>query len=170
MSRNVDPLDAAVISIGILQSGSAANQIPGSAEMRGTMRTLKLSVRDLMETEIARICDGLGRAFGARIEPEFMRGNPVTTNTPAERDMAADAVSTAGIPLRRDMAPAMTGEDFAWYLSRMEGCFLRIGAREAGGVHQDAHTPTFVADEEALFVGAAVLAVCARTASEALAR
>jgi hippurate hydrolase len=127
VSRNVDPLDAAVISIGILQSGSAANQIPGSAEMRGTMRTLKLSVRDLMETEIARICDGLGRAFGARIEPEFMRGNPVTTNTPAERDMAADAVSTAGIPLRRDMAPAMTGEDFAWYLDHRPGAFVWIG-------------------------------------------
>ena len=50
------------------------------------------------------------------IEVALRRGNPVTVNTPAERDLAAEAVTAAGLPLRRDMAPAMTGEDFAWYL------------------------------------------------------
>ncbi len=127
VSRNVDPLDSAVVTIGILQAGSAANQIPGEAIMRGTMRTLRMAVRDHMEESIARICAGVAQTFGVQIEPEFIRGNPVTANSPAERDMAAEAVTTAGLPLRRDMAPAMTGEDFAWYLGERPGAFVWIG-------------------------------------------
>jgi hippurate hydrolase len=127
VSRNVDPLDSAVVTIGILQAGSAANQIPGEAIMRGTMRTLRMAVRDHMEESIARICAGVAQTFGVQIEPEFIRGNPVTANSPSERDMAAEAVTTAGLPLRRDMAPAMTGEDFAWYLGERPGAFVWIG-------------------------------------------
>ena len=127
VSRNVDPLDSAVISFGILQSGSAANQIPGEAVMRGTMRTLRMAVRDQLEEAVSRICAGMGQTFGVEIEPEFLRGNPVTTNTLPEADMAAEAVAAAGIPLRRDLAPAMTGEDFAWYLHERPGAFVWIG-------------------------------------------
>ena len=58
----------------------------------------------------------------------------------------------------------MGGEDFAFYLEKMPGCFLRIGAREPGGEHRAAHTPRFHPAEEALFIGAAVLAQCAREA------
>jgi amidohydrolase len=127
VSRNVDPLDAAVITIGVLQSGSAANQIPGEAIMRGTMRTLNDSVRDEMEMAIERVTAGVAQTFGVKIDVEQPRGNPVTENTPAERDLAAEAVQKAGIPLRRDMAPAMTGEDFAWYLKERPGAFAWIG-------------------------------------------
>ncbi|MSP01726.1 MAG: amidohydrolase [Acetobacteraceae bacterium] len=133
VSRNVDPLEAAVITIGILQSGSAANQIPGEAIMRGTMRTLKESVRDHMEEAVARVAAGVAQTFGVQIDVEQLRGNPVTTNTPAERDMAAEAVQAAGIPLRRDMAPAMTGEDFAWYLTQRPGAFAWVGNGPADG-------------------------------------
>ncbi len=133
VSRNVDPLDSAVITIGVLQSGSAANQIPGEAVMRGTMRTLKESVRDHMEDAVARVAAGVAQTFGVQIDVEQLRGNPVTTNTPMERDMAAEAVQAAGIPLRRDMAPAMTGEDFAWYLAERPGAFAWIGNGPADG-------------------------------------
>ena len=133
VSRNVDPLDAAVISIGIMQSGSAANQIPGEAVMRGTMRTLKDSVRAEMEQAVARVAAGVAQTFGVEIAVEQLRGNPVTVNSPAERDLAADAVLAAGIPLRRDMAPAMTGEDFAWYLEQRPGAFAWIGNGPAEG-------------------------------------
>ena len=61
------------------------------------------------------------------------RGNPVTVNTPAERDLAAEAVIAAGLPLRRDMAPAMTGEDFAWYLEHRPGAFVWIGNGPSDG-------------------------------------
>ncbi len=127
VSRNVDPLDSAVVSFGILQSGSAANQIPGEAVMRGTMRCLRMEVRDQLEESVSRICTGIGQTFGVEITPEFIRGNPVTVNTKPEADMAAEAVAAAGIPVRRDMLPAMTGEDFAWYLHERPGAFVWVG-------------------------------------------
>ncbi|MBN8903158.1 MAG: amidohydrolase, partial [Rhodospirillales bacterium] len=111
VSRNVDPLDSAVISMATIQAGTAANQIPGEAVMRGTMRTLRNAVRDEVEAAIGRVAAGVGQTFGVEIQPTLRRGNPVTTNTPAERDMAAEAVQAAGLPLRRDMQAAMTGED-----------------------------------------------------------
>src|ERR1019366_2757248 len=133
VSRNVDPLDSAVITIGILQCGSAANQIPGEALMRGTMRALKENVRDEMEAAVERVAAGVAQTFGVKIDVEQIRGMGVTENTPAERDLAAEAVRNAGIPLRRDLAPAMTGEDFAWYLERRPGAFAWIGNRPSDG-------------------------------------
>jgi hippurate hydrolase len=127
VSRNVDPLDSAVVTIATMQAGSAPNQIPGEAVMRGTMRTLRNAVRDQVEDAIHRIAAGVAHTFGVEIEVQLPRGNPVTANTPAERDLAADAVRHAGIPLRRDMAPAMTGEDFSWYLDHRPGAFVWIG-------------------------------------------
>jgi amidohydrolase len=133
VSRNVDPLESAVITIGIMQCGSAANQISGEAVMRGTMRTLKESVRDEMEVAVERVAAGVAQTFGVKIDVQQIRGNGVTANTPAERDLAAEAVQMAGIPLRRDMAPAMTGEDFAWYLGERPGAFVWIGNGPAEG-------------------------------------
>ena len=116
VSRNVDPLDAAVISIATMQAGTAANQIPSEAVMRGTLRTLPDATRDAVEQAIRRVAAGVAQSCDVAIEVTLRRGNPVTVNTPVERDLAAEAVVAAGLPLRRDMAPAMTGEDFAWYL------------------------------------------------------
>ena len=72
--------------------------------------------------------------FGiAAVREVTEEGNPVTANTPAERDLAAEAVREAGLPLRRDMLPAMTGEDFAWYLEHRPGVFAWIGNGPADG-------------------------------------
>ncbi len=133
VSRNVDPLDSAVITIGIIQAGSAANQIPGEAVMRGTMRTLRASVRDEMEAAVDRVAAGVAQTFGVKIDVEQIRGMGVTANTPAERDLASEAVQAAGIPLRRDLPPAMTGEDFSWYLEHRPGAFAWIGNGPADG-------------------------------------
>jgi hippurate hydrolase len=133
VSRNVDPLDSAVVTIGMIQAGSAANQIPGEAVLRGTMRTLRNSVRDQVEEAIHRVAAGVAQTFGVEIEVEIPRGNPVTLNTATERDLAAEAVTQAGLPLRRDLAPAMTGEDFAWYLEQRPGAFVWIGNGPAEG-------------------------------------
>ncbi len=80
-----------------------------------------------MEDAIRRVCAGVALSCDVQIEVALRRGNPVTVNTPAERDLAAEAVVAAGLPLRRDMAPAMTGEDFAWYLEQRPGAFVWIG-------------------------------------------
>jgi hippurate hydrolase len=127
VSRSVDPLDSAVVTIATMQTGSAANQLPAETVMRGTMRTLRDEVRDTVEQAIHRIAEGVAHCFGVTIDVQIPRGNPVTRNTPAERDLAAEAVISAGLPLRRDIAPAMTGEDFAWYLGHRPGAFVWIG-------------------------------------------
>ena len=133
VSRSVDPLDSAVVTIGTIQAGSAANQIPHEAVMRGTMRTLRNEVNDQIEQTIHRIAEGVARTFDVSIDVQIPRGNPVTANTPAERDLAAEAVQTVGLKLRRDMAPAMTGEDFAWYLQQRPGAFVWIGNGPSDG-------------------------------------
>jgi hippurate hydrolase len=127
VSRNVDPLESAVITIGMIQAGSAPNQIPAEAVLRGTMRTLRNAVRDQVEEAIHRVAAGVAHTFGVEIDVQIPRGNPVTQNTPTERDLASEAVTQAGLPLRRDLIPAMTGEDFAWYLEQRPGAFVWIG-------------------------------------------
>jgi amidohydrolase len=138
VARNVNPLDSAVITVATMEAGSAANQIPDEAVMRGTMRTLRNEVRDDVEDAIRRVAAGVAQACDVDIEVVLRRGNPVTVNTSAERDAAAEAVLDAGLPLRRDLAPAMTGEDFAWYLQERPGAFVWIGngpADDGRGLH-----------------------------------
>jgi amidohydrolase len=142
VSRNVDPLDAVVITVATMETGSAANQIPDEAFMRGTMRTLRNEVCDAVETAIRRVAAGVAQSCDVEIDVALRRGNPVTVNTPAERDLAAEAVLTAGLPLRRDMPPAMTGEDFAWYLQHRPGAFVWIGnglAEDGRGLHSSSY-------------------------------
>lgn len=163
VSRNVDPLDSAVISIGIIEAGSAANQIPGEVVLRGTMRSLRAVVRDQVEQAIQRVAAGVAQTFGVEIEAELRRGNPVTLNTPAERDLAAETVTAAGLPLRRDMAPAMTGEDFAWYLEQRPGAFVWIGNGPAEG-GRELHNSNYNYNDAILPAAAGFLAGVAKRA------
>ncbi len=133
VSRNVDPLDSVVITIATMQSGSAVNQIPSDAVLHGTMRTLRPAVYDEVEHAIRRVAAGVALSCDVTIDVTCRRGNPVTQNAPAERDLAAAAATAAGLPLRRDMPPAMTGEDFAWYLQERPGAFVWIGNGSAEG-------------------------------------
>ncbi|WP_428488434.1 amidohydrolase [Rhodopila sp.] len=135
VSRSVDPLDSAVVTIATMQAGSAANQIPDRAVMRGTMRSLRNEVRDQVEQTIRRMSQGIARTFEVEIDVRVPPGNPVTANTPAERDLAVEAVKAAGLPLRRDLPPALTGEDFAWFLQHRPGAFAWIGNGSAEGGH-----------------------------------
>ena len=85
VSRSVDPLDSAVVTIGMMQAGSAANQISDQAIMRGTMRALNNTTRDAMQQTIRRIADGVAQSFDVAIQVEIPPGNTVTANTPVER-------------------------------------------------------------------------------------
>ncbi len=135
VARNVDPLDSVVITMATIEAGSAVNQIPAEAVMRGTMRTLRTATRDLVEDAIRRVAAGVAQSCDVEIDVTLRgAGNPVTENSPAERELAAQAVTAAGLPLRRDMLPAMTGEDFSWYLQERPGAFVWIGnGATAGG-------------------------------------
>ena len=163
VSRNVDPLDSAVITIGMIQAGTAANQVPGEALIRGTMRTLREEVRDRIETAIHRVAAGVAMTCDVAIDVQIPRGNPVTLNTAAERDLAAEAVIEAGLPLRRDMPPAMTGEDFAWYLHQRPGAFVWIGNGSAEG-GRELHNSNYDYNDEILPAAAGFLAAVAKRA------
>jgi hippurate hydrolase len=163
VSRSVDPLDSAVVTIATMQAGSAANQIPGQAIMRGTMRTLRNEVRDQVEQAIYRIADGVARSFDVTIDVEIPRGNPVTENAAVERELAAEATSSAGLKLRRDMAPAMTGEDFAWYLEHRPGAFVWIGNGPADG-GRDLHNANYDFNDAILPAASGFLAGVAKRA------
>lgn len=165
VSRNVNPLDSAVITIGMIQAGTAANQVPGEALIRGTMRTLRDDVRDQIEAAIHRVAAGVAMTCDVEIDVQIPRGNPVTLNTPAERDLAAEAVLQAGLPLRRDMTPAMTGEDFAWYLQQRPGAFVWIGNGSAEG-GRELHNSNYDYNDEILPAAAGFLAGVAKRALE----
>ncbi|HET6306088.1 MAG TPA: amidohydrolase [Rhodopila sp.] len=161
VSRSVDPLDSAVITMGMIQAGSAANQIPQTAEMRGTMRFLRTEVRDQVEQAILRIAEGIARTCDIAIDVDMPRGNPVTQNTPTERDLAARAVREADLPLRRDLTPAMTGEDFAWYLQQRPGAFVWIGNGAADN-GRELHNANYDFNDDILPAAAGYLASVAR--------
>jgi hippurate hydrolase len=163
VSRTVDPLDSAVLTIATMQAGSAANQVPHEAVMRGTMRTLRNVVRDHVEQTIHRIAEGVARSFDVSIDVQIPRGNPVTGNTPAERNVAAEAVTNAGLRLRRDMAPAMTGEDFAWYLEQRPGAFVWIGNGPSDG-GRELHNANYDFNDAILPAAAGYLASVAKQA------
>jgi hippurate hydrolase len=163
VSRSVDPLDSAVLTIATMQAGSAANQIPDTATMRGTIRMLKESTRDLMQHAIRRIADGVARSFDVTIDVDITYGLPVSGNAPAERDLAAAAVTQAGLPLRRDMPPAMTGEDFSWFLRQRPGAFVWIGNGPADG-GRDLHNANYDYNDAILPAASGYLAAVAKRA------
>jgi amidohydrolase len=171
VSRRLDPALPGVVTVGVVQAGRAANVIPESAELSGTLRATTPESRALLIGELERIAHAVASTHRLRAEVRFTEGTPPVVNSREAAAWAREAArAVLGEPALVPLGTSnMGGEDFAFYLERMPGCFLRIGAREAGGEQIAAHSPRFYAAEDALFVGAAVLAQCARGASAALA-
>lgn len=163
VSRNVDPLDSAVVSICMVQGGVASNQIPSRAVLRGTFRTHKLAVRDLVEASIRRIADGVGRTFEVKVAVEVHHGVSSTINHAAEGALAAAAAAGMGAAVRRDMAPSMAGEDFGWYLEQRPGAFAWIG-NGAAKPGTELHNPGYDYNDSILPVASGWLAATARRA------
>ncbi|HET6183748.1 MAG TPA: amidohydrolase [Acetobacteraceae bacterium] len=160
VSRETSPLDAAVISLCTIEAGSAINQIPDEAVMRGTMRCLSPEVRAAMLEQIRRVANGIAAAFGVEIETNVRLGYGVTANTPAEADLAAKACAAAGLTVRRDLAPSMTGEDFSYYLGEKPGAFVWIGNGPTAGLHNSKYDY----NDEILPAAATYLAATAKRA------
>lgn len=172
VSRRLDPGAPAIVTIGSIHGGSAPNVIPESVQLTGTLRAMLPDVRALLHREVEQVATSVAAAHGATARVHIEHGPPPIVNpereaawarSAAERVLGSGSVVPFGVT-------NMGGEDFACYMERMPGCFLRIGAREAGGSPAPAHSPRFVAAEESIFVGAAVLAECAREAAGQLSR
>ena len=171
VARKLNPATPGVVTVGSIHAGSASNVIPDRAVMSGTVRAVEPVSRELMLREVKHVTESIAGAFGVEARVSLELGTPPIVNPVGATSWARRAA--AGIVGEGNVVPLgflnMAGEDFAHYMERMPGCFLRIGAREADGEVIPAHTPTFQAAESSIFVGAAVLAECARVASRELA-
>ena len=172
VSRRVNPASPAVVTVGMVRAGSAPNVIPDRAVLQGTLRATDHETRALLHAEVEYIATHVAAAHRIEASVTFGAGIPPVVNDAKASEWAAAAV--AGVLGRHALVPLgitnMAGEDFAWYQRRVPGCFLRIGARGVEDEVIPAHSPRFDVHEDAIVIGAAVLAECARHASAALAR
>jgi amidohydrolase len=141
VSRNVDPLDAAVVSICTFQAGSADNIIPQTARLRGTVRSLRPEVRDLLGRRVPEVVEATARAYGATAKVNLRRGYPVLRNHARETAFAASiAGQVAGTErVDTDMAPVMGGEDFSYMLEARPGAFIFVGNGDSAGLHHQSY-------------------------------
>ena len=139
VSRNVDPMESAVVSIGQVHGGLAANQIPTSVFIEGTFRTFVPAVRERLLGRIRAIANNIAATFEMEAEVETTHGL-ATVNTAPEEALAAAAAEAAGLSVRRDLKASTTGEDFAHFLARLPGAYVWIGngpVRDGGELHND---------------------------------
>ncbi len=161
-SRVRDPVDPVVVSVGSIHGGTRHNILPEEVVLEGTVRTVRPATRDLVERAVRRRVRALATSLGARVSIVYRRGYPALTN-PVEA--TACVVRALEVELGRSSVvevrqPLMGAEDFARYLERVPGTFLRLGVG-AQGRSASLHSSTFAPDERALVVGAATLAAAA---------
>lgn len=164
VSRAIDPLQSAVISVGKLNAGSTYNVIPDSAQLELSVRTFSAVMRKQLEERIARICTLQAESFGATAQVDYQHGYPVLVNTTAETQSAI-AVARQEFGDERvvtDIAPLMGSEDFAYMLQERPGCYLLIGNGRIGEhnpatglTHCMVHNPGYDFNDDCLAPAAA---------------
>ena len=162
VSRRLDPRAGASLVWGVIRSGSARNVIPASGEASGTVRMLDAvawaDAEGLIRTLIAQII----APYGVAAEVTYVRGVPPVVNEPESTGLLARAVTgIAGQGSLVSIAQSLGGEDFAWYLESVPGAMGRLGTRTPGGPTYDLHQGNLRIDEEAIALGAKVLAAAA---------
>lgn len=154
-SRNIDPLDSAVISITQIHGGDTNNVIPDSVWMEGTTRCFNPQVRDQFQPSMDRVIKGVTAAFGATAQFDYQRRYPSTINHPHETDIAAKIALEVAGEGRVDIntQPSMGAEDFSFMLEQVPGCYLFIGNGEGPGSCM-IHNSGYDFNDEILPVGA----------------
>jgi amidohydrolase len=158
-SRNVDPVDSAVISIGFMRGGSAYNVIPDELHIGGTVRSFRPEVRDLLERRMGEVASGAAALHGASAEFEYRRGYPPTINHADEAAFAAEvAAEICGEEkIDRNVAPSMGGEDFSYMLQKVPGAMVWIG-NGPGEAGCGLHNSRYDFNDEALPIGVSFFA------------
>ena len=165
VSRATDPVDTAVISVTMIQGGSAYNVIPDEVIISGTVRSFKPETRDALESGLARVAENVAAAFGASAMIDYQRSYPATINSAAEAEFAAKVAAKVVGPERvmRNLAPSMGAEDFAFMLECRPGCYVWLG--QGGGPDSCMiHNPRYDFNDEILAIGASYWALLAETA------
>jgi amidohydrolase len=156
VSRRVDPLESAVLSICQINAGSTFNVIPSRAALVGTARSLTREVRRQLPEWIEQIAGGVASAHGQQAEVKYIHGTPVLINHEQQAGKIKSAMGKLG-GTAVDIKPMMGGEDFANYLEQLPGCFAFIGAGDGTpATSQCFHHPRYNIDEKALAWGCAL--------------
>lgn len=169
VSRNVAPLDSAVVSLCAMQAGDLAaySVIPRQARLVGTVRSFRADVQAMIEERLARMVESVASAFGATATLDYQRGYPATVNDAAHArrvgDVAAALLGEARVV--RDLTPSMGAEDFAFMLQVRPGAYFRLGQADAQGTGGAfLHSPRYDFNDAVLPLGAAMLCAIARRA------
>jgi amidohydrolase len=164
VSRNVDPLDSAVLSVTQIHTGSAHNVIPDLAVLTGTVRTFRPEVKTAMVAGLRRIADGIAAAFDCTVALDYQDGYPPTVNPAETAALAAEIAGRIVGPerVRQDIEPSMGAEDFAYLLRERPGAYLFVCQASSPGAPM-VHNPHYDFNDEILPVGASILAALAES-------
>lgn len=155
VAREVKPIEPAVITVGMIQAGTAPNVIPDTALLRGTVRTFDKELRQRLARRVEEVATGVARAMRAECVCTYEWGYPATVNDPVMTELVASVareyVGEARFAAREQ---SMGGEDFSYFLENRPGCFFNVGTRnEERGLVWGHHHPRFDIDEAGLPVG-----------------
>ena len=153
VSRQTDPFESVVISICSFHAGDVFNVIPHSAYMEGAVRTLNNELRQELPQKIEKIIRGITEPYGATYELDYYLGYPVTVNDPGVTETVRRAAISVlgGDKVRVAARASMGGEDYAYFLNKVPGTYIRIGTRNPEkGICQEMHHPRFDIDEAVL--------------------
>ena len=140
VSRNIDPLDSVVVTVGTFQTdSSASNVIANTVVMEGTVRTLDNAARDLAEERVRAIVTSTATAFGAQVQIDYQRGYPVTVNAAQNTEYAAQAAAEVAGGVQRDIKPIMPAEDFSYMLEARPGAYIFLGNGDSAMCHHPAY-------------------------------
>ena len=162
VSRNVDPLEAAVVSICMFHAGSTDNVIPQTAQLRGTARSLIPEVQELLEKRVPEIAETTAKLYGAKATVKYRRGYPVLKNHALQAEFAASvAAQIAGADkVDTSLAPVMGAEDFSFMLNARPGAFIFVGNGDSAGLHH----PAYNFNDEVIPIGTSYWAKLVETA------
>jgi len=155
VARNVEPVDAGVVTIGHIAGGHTYNVIPETVRMLGTARWFAPEVGDLLERRFIETVTGIAAAFGARAEAQFLRAYPATINETKSVHLAADAARAVQGEKRVQVMPkpTMGGEDFSFMLNAKDGAYIMLGGGRSGDDPQ-VHHPRYDFNDAILPIGA----------------
>ncbi|HSJ66200.1 MAG TPA: M20 family metallopeptidase [Anditalea sp.] len=163
VSRRASPKTPSVLSFGRVEAMGATNIIPNEVKIQGTFRTLDEKWRKDAHLAMTKIAEGIAEGMGGSVDFEVRNGYPFLVNEPELTERAQNAaIDYLGKENVQELDIWMAAEDFSYYTQEMPGCFYRLGIRnEAKGITAGVHTPNFNIDEDALEVGAGLMAYIA---------
>jgi len=157
VSRNTDPLQAGVVTVGMIHGGYGYNIIADKVSITGTARSFTRETQEMIKTRMGQMCCGLDAMYGGTTTVDYHYGYPATVNAYPECTalVRAAAARCVGVPRSRLTQKTMGAEDFAFYLEQRPGCFWFVGAARRGEVRPH-HKSVFDFDERALLVSATI--------------